>query len=129
MDPHPQKRRGPLMWLAGRSRRFWIVIALLPVLYVASFGPACWITSRLRLSGDSINFTVLPTFYHPLLVTMFYDSRISTAVQWYARLGAASDWHWINVGGSDDWFAGRDGWVWVKIPSVNRPAAALGPPS
>ncbi len=46
----PKKRRGPLLWLAGRSRRWWIVVAImlplsLPVLYVASFGPACWYTA------------------------------------------------------------------------------------
>ncbi|MGQ0636933.1 MAG: hypothetical protein ACT4QC_20180 [Planctomycetaceae bacterium] len=40
----PTKRRGPLTWLAGRSRRWWVPI-LLAILYVASFGPACWISS------------------------------------------------------------------------------------
>lgn len=30
-------------WLSSRSRRFWIVLALLPVLYVASIGPWVWI--------------------------------------------------------------------------------------
>ncbi len=43
MTERPRKRRGPLHWLGDRSRRFWIVTALvLPVLYVGMFGPACW---------------------------------------------------------------------------------------
>jgi len=36
------KRRGPLLWLAGRSRRFWIGVVAPPLLfgaYLASVGP------------------------------------------------------------------------------------------
>ena len=39
MDQRPDKRRGPLLWLAGRTWRFWVVAVVLPLLYVASFGP------------------------------------------------------------------------------------------
>lgn len=47
MAQQPANRIGPLYWLKRRSRRFWIIIvAMLPVLYVASFGPACWIYSH-----------------------------------------------------------------------------------
>ena len=36
----PKKRRGPLLWLAGRSWRFWIGGAVItPVLYGASVPP------------------------------------------------------------------------------------------
>lgn len=39
----PLKRHGPVGWLFARTRRFWIVTALLlPTTYVASFGPVCW---------------------------------------------------------------------------------------
>jgi hypothetical protein len=48
MSDRPQKRRGPLLWLADRSRRFWIGVALVSVLYVASFGPACWFLASHR---------------------------------------------------------------------------------
>jgi hypothetical protein len=101
------------MWLAGRSRRFWIAIALLPVLYVASFGPACWISSRVNY-GNWINFTVLPTVYRPLLLAMLCHRRIAIAVEWYAGLGAASGWRWFNLAGSDDWISGKDDWAWAK---------------
>ena len=39
MDETETKRRGPLLWLAGRSRRFWIVARLgciIPLLYLLS---------------------------------------------------------------------------------------------
>lgn len=46
MEDPERKRRGPLGWLAGRSRGFWIAaVVLAPVLYVGSFGPACWYTA------------------------------------------------------------------------------------
>src|SRR5262245_57986333 len=45
----PAKRRGPLTWLGGRSRRFWVAVALLtPVLYVLSVGPSCWLDRNTR---------------------------------------------------------------------------------
>lgn len=43
MYERARKRLGPLLWLAGRSRPFCLdMLLLLPVLYVVSFGPACW---------------------------------------------------------------------------------------
>jgi len=49
MDKPERKRRGPLTWLADRTWRFWVVMALLPALYVASYGPACWAYHRRRI--------------------------------------------------------------------------------
>jgi hypothetical protein len=47
MDVQHKSRGGPLYWLAGRSRRFWIVaVMLMPVLYFASVGPLVWLDSR-----------------------------------------------------------------------------------
>jgi hypothetical protein len=103
MSERPTKRRGPLLWLAGRSRRFWIVGALLPVLYVASFGPACWISSRAKYG----NLTVLPAVYLPLLEVMWSDMRIFGAFHWYADLGAASGWGWIKYSNGE--------WAWAKV--------------
>jgi hypothetical protein len=121
MNSRPNKRRGSLMWLAGRARRFWIAIALLPVLYVASFGPACWISSRMN-SGNWMNFTALPTVYRPLLLPMFYHRRIAIAVDWYAGLGAASGWHWVNVAGREEWISGNDDFAWVHwVNKVQHP--------
>jgi hypothetical protein len=57
MSDRPTKPFGPIGWIANRSRQFWgwiasrsrrfwiVVIILMPVVYVASFGPACWLTA------------------------------------------------------------------------------------
>jgi hypothetical protein len=50
MDGQRTKRRGPLLWLAGISWRFSIVVAFLPVLYVASLGPLVWVVSRVPVN-------------------------------------------------------------------------------
>jgi len=60
----------------------------LPVLYVASFGPACWITSRANCGVEIIDFA-----FQPLM-------RLARNTPWwfaeildgYAELGAAPDW-------------------------------------
>src|SRR5437762_631139 len=53
MDEPTRKRRGPLTWLAARTWRFWVAVAaMLPVLYVGSFGPAYWWLSQPRSSVD-----------------------------------------------------------------------------
>jgi hypothetical protein len=54
MPDQTKRQQGPLLWLAGRSRRFWIVtlLLLLPALYVVSFGPACWLCNNRYLDGE-----------------------------------------------------------------------------
>lgn len=42
---------------------------VLPVLYVASFGPACWISSRAQPSGE-----IASIIYRPLIEAMTDDS-------------------------------------------------------
>jgi hypothetical protein len=69
MDAQPKKRGGPLYWLKRRSRWFWIVITvLLPVSYVASFGPVCWITMK----RHPALYVDAPTFYWPLGTAIHY---------------------------------------------------------
>ena len=52
MNEPTAKRKGPLLWLAGRSRRFWIVVALVPVLYVLSSGPMVMVAWRGQMIVD-----------------------------------------------------------------------------
>ena len=76
----------------------WIVAVCVgvPVLYVASFGPACWIASRCGRGGG-----VVTSVYRPL--TCSFDNAESNVVGdalWrYAHVGAAKDWSWT----SSDW--------------------------
>ncbi len=96
MDQQPTSRGGPLYWLQRRSRKFWIIVAaLLPVFYVASFGPACWMVRNEYLSNKTVAHA-----YRPLLR--------------YAGRGYAPTWlHELLV-----LYAGRDefgGSTWVQV--------------
>ncbi|MSR56162.1 MAG: hypothetical protein EXS05_00575 [Planctomycetaceae bacterium] len=58
---------------------FWIVVAavVLPVLYVLSFGPACWISSRAQPSGE-----IVSVIYRPLIEAMTDDSDWIRTPDW-----------------------------------------------
>jgi len=82
MSEPQRKRRGPLLWLADRSLRFWIGVSMtLPILYVASFGPACWFGSR---SGTTI---LVSRAYVPVARIVETWPRIGLLIRWYARCG------------------------------------------
>lgn len=91
MDKPPTKRRGPLLWLANRSRRVWIVAALIgvPVLYLASFGPACWLVRR-----RTVRVQDFFTFYEPLLEIAEFDGypALGTRV-WGPYLARGLEWY------------------------------------
>jgi hypothetical protein len=58
------------------------LIASLPILYVLSFGPACWLNERGYLSaGEMVDL------YRPI-ISLASDERLPPPLEWYARLGA-----------------------------------------
>ena len=65
----------------------WIATLLigLPVLYLASFGPACWLNERGVLGAAAVS-----AIYSPVLATA-ENGRLPKALDWYARLGATPD--------------------------------------
>lgn len=94
MDKPPTKRRGPLLWLAGTKRRGRVAIVAVSLLYIASFGPACWITSRV-----AINPRWLFTAYAPFIWVLngngpdvLYDLTV-----WYSLAGTSSGWGWYTT--------------------------------
>jgi hypothetical protein len=91
MSEAERKRRGPLLWLADRSRRFWIITVMsLPVLYVGSFGPACWWFSKQE--KGVYHRVALP--YWPIGWAAKHGPRgLSRAIWWYATLSGK----WIIV--------------------------------
>ena|SRR5579872_2032831 len=111
-----RKRRGPITLLC-ESRRFrWAMTALvvMPVLYVASFGPACWINLRTGGGGRAIGM-----FYRPI---GWLYLRSGNAVG--RGVGA-----WAELGGFDDWgFYGLadDGPIWL-LPISSIPIASEVP--
>jgi hypothetical protein len=63
----------------------WILVGVvgLPVLYVASFGPACWISSRLQPSGE-----IVSTVYSPIIPAMLQGPvAVQSVLTYYAAFG------------------------------------------
>lgn len=114
MEERRTTRGGPIYWLKRRSRRFWIIaIALLPMYYVASFGPVCWMSSH---AAEEI--PLLETVYYPLLRMMasgktqsIRDREVNDrqrsgvewvvlkrgALSWYSRVGADQRCCWQYI--------------------------------
>src|SRR5260221_7348814 len=89
MTDKPAKHGGPLYWLKRRSRRFWMRLALLPVLYVASFGPEIWITAR-EQPQEQIGRVVLEIAYWPLLLAIVDGPpQLAEPVYWSGELGVS----------------------------------------
>jgi len=68
---------------------FWITLALVAVLvYPASFGPACWVCSRVPQSSASWEMTDF--LYSPILRAWWHGDQaaIGNVISWYANLGA-----------------------------------------
>jgi hypothetical protein len=84
------KPRGPLTLLRSSRKFRWLVaIAVsLPVLYVASFGPACWVTSRCSIDAGWI-FVV----YRPI-IWVAETAPVLDYFAWYSFLGSADGWAW-----------------------------------
>jgi hypothetical protein len=74
----------------------WIAVVLIGimVLYVASFGPACWISSRTNIGAP-----VVDVAYHPLLLVWLHCPRpVGKSFVWYSSLAAADGWMWTASG-------------------------------
>jgi len=76
----------------------WMLAAMLslPVLYVASFGPACWITARPRLRDFPPQVHWVTRIFWPIGRVLWTDYRAMDAVRWWTLLGVP-DGHVIIV--------------------------------
>ncbi len=73
---------------------FWatVVVVVVLVAYPLSFGPACWISSRLNAGTRAVTVVYRPVTW---CFSDNYDGPLDNAVRWYAGLGAANDsWGW-----------------------------------
>lgn len=85
MHQGPSQRGGPLLWLTRRSRRFWILAMTIPMLYLASFGPACWISGLVQPEAEFVNLA-----YPHLIKIMWHRSSLGyESLLWrYVTVGA-----------------------------------------
>ncbi len=70
----------------------WIVALVigLPVLYVASFGPACWVSSRMNSGAGMI-----PVVYAPIVNCLSSKNMgLRRTVGRFSKFGAAPEWTW-----------------------------------
>jgi hypothetical protein len=90
-----------VVWLGVRivSRRErwakWTLAtaASLPVLYFASFGPACWLDSRREFEAKAVTVSrPLNSFYYPIIsLVQRLDNDVGDRILWYAQLFAPED--------------------------------------
>jgi hypothetical protein len=79
------------VWLTVRivnRRERWAKCTLaavvgVPVLYVASFGPAFWLSGRRYIEPAYVGW-----LYQPILRLYVQPGRLRNAIRWYALLGA-----------------------------------------
>jgi hypothetical protein len=67
------------------KRTLVAVIVGLPVLYVASFGPACWMTAA--DPADTTLRAALPNVYFPIGWAIIRSEAVAEAADAYGRLG------------------------------------------
>ena len=104
---------------------FWASVALvaLPILYVTSFGPACWLSARSPSDGRSVKAVYWPLVW-PLQVSSTGEPgaitrSISDAVWSYSFLGAPSGSGWRQNDNLD--VIGFVGPNWIGEPAIERP--------
>src|SRR4051812_11128327 len=61
-----------------------LVLALAPLLYVASIGPAAWLADRKLISTDEGSAVLV--IYAPLQYAADHNATAETAIAWYASL-------------------------------------------
>jgi hypothetical protein len=86
---------------------FWatVVVVAIPLIYVLSFGPVCWICSY----AGTGQF-VLPRVYQPILDAMSSSRNVADVCHWYAQAGARPGWRWVDFGDSAHL------WLWTMAP-------------
>jgi len=94
--------------MPARSRLHWPLLTAaligLPVLYIASFGPACWISSHTLDQGDRAWAQALNWIYQPILSLAWSGpSVVQDPIRWYARVGSSHQWEIYHYSGRARW--------------------------
>jgi hypothetical protein len=94
---------------------FWATAAVtVALLYVASFGPACWISSR-----AGIGQKIVAIVYRPILWNLSLSEEstpIDRSIKWYSTIGAAYGYAWYCSFDPDS-STGYSDWEWGPAPT------------
>ena len=94
-SPSVEAKKKPTFY--SRLRRLWMVCLAAGILYVLSFGPACWILTRFDAQENHIHFRTVSKIYEPVSVSAIHSPAWArNTVLWYLELGASPDArvHW-----------------------------------
>jgi hypothetical protein len=105
------------VWLTVRiinRRERWAkgtaVVVGLPVLYVMSFGPACWLTSRMN-SGAAM----IPVAYAPIVKCLSgKNMELRRTIGQFSRFGASPGWTWRPDVPIRDKLVKLEHWKWCS---------------
>lgn len=96
------------------AKRTLAVVVGLPALYLASFGPACWIASRLDIRGQTI-----PRMYPAVIRTWRHGTPLLVrTIDRYAELGSVPNWRLYEYG---TYWKDSEGSTWAGIRCHWRP--------
>src|ERR1043166_939564 len=91
---------------------FWAtVVGVVGLLYLASFGPACWVCARTANAR-------LPAAYYPLTGAGKRSDRIANGLIWYANLGTPEGAGWYFFGPDREFmcfYLDEDDWEWADL--------------
>ena len=90
---------------------YWAAVGLVVVLigYPLSFGPACWVSSRLGWGSSAVSL-----IYGPAIRACGHGPNfVAKSAAWYSAAGAAEGWNWkFGL-----WLQSGDSEFWVVEPS------------
>jgi hypothetical protein len=90
VNQRPSGRLGPLLWLARRSRRFWIGTVATLIFYIASFTLAIWIDRQHPVPEWSQ--APLQAIYWPIIWPAMYGPEpVKSAIRSYIALWTDAD--------------------------------------
>lgn len=74
---------------------FWATMVVVVFLvYPLSFGPACWITSHVRVGSKAV-----PSLYAPIIWGWNHGGpALASPLHWYSCLFADDNWEWVLDG-------------------------------
>jgi hypothetical protein len=102
-----QKRPGLVFWVTA--------LVAVCILYGASFGPSCWISSR-----TGIGARLLPVIYRPITMAMKLDSYFVPPGPWPSNATVSFNAAGILNNYAKLWAARNGNWSWrwvVEIPN------------